>query len=191
MSTKKGPLRIMFALRRSAIVLLALIVALGCTSESGEKGRAIDETTAERLVGSWDVTLRLERPLSLSMDARKLPLSVTGVISFLEDRSRGLSFDQMDGPTHIGVYEIALGSLGFPRRESDVIPSLAARTIPNRGAAASLGHDSVYIVINPETPRQLLRLAGTFDSDSVSGVWVAESFLGGGGTFVLRRRGNK
>ena len=42
--------------------------------------------------------------------------------------------------------------------------------------------------MNPETPRHFFRLAATFHGDSVTGTWIAESFVGGGGTFTLRRR---
>jgi hypothetical protein len=46
----------------------------------------------------------------------------------------------------------------------------------------------MYIVLNPETPRYAVRLSGTFDANTATGTWIAESFLGGGGTFVMRRR---
>lgn len=44
----------------------------------------------------------------------------------------------------------------------------------------------LYIVVNPETPGHMLRLSGVFASDDVKRMWVAESPLGGGGTFTLR-----
>jgi hypothetical protein len=89
------------------------------------------------------MTLRLERPLSLTTDAHTLPLTVVGVV---------------------------------------------ARTLPITSPTAAAIRDSVYIVINPETPAHALHMAGMFVGDSVTGEWVAESFLGGGGTFILRRR---
>jgi hypothetical protein len=93
----------------------------------------------------------------------------------------------MNGPTNISIYEIALRSLGFPPLDGDVIPSVAARTLPTSGSTAS-ARDSVYMVLNPETPRYALHLPGKIAGDNASGVWVAESFLGGGGRFALRWR---
>jgi hypothetical protein len=146
---------------------------------------------AERLVGTWQCTLRLERPLSLSTDASKLPRSVVGTVALLETRGGKPSFDQMDAPTHVGVYVIDLGALGFSRSPGGgVIPGLVARTVRKPASAAASVRDSLFVVINPQTPDRSVRLSGTFDGDSASGVWVAESLLGGGGTFTLRRGTN-
>ena len=48
-----------------------------------------------------------------------------------------LSFEDVKDPTHMGVYRVDLGSLGFPPRESTDVPDLAARVvaIPRSGAA--------------------------------------------------------
>lgn len=176
------------SIRHLAAFLVALLLALGCRSDSPSRRRDLDEPMRHRLAGSWDVTLRLERPLSLNMDVRTLPRSVEGIASILEARSGTLSFEEMSGPTHIGVYDIDLNALGFPLRDGRVIPGLAARTVTGQNQSpASPGRDSVYVVINPETPRHSLRLTGLFEGDSIRGTWVAESFLGGGGTFTLHR----
>ena len=180
------------SIRHLAAFLVALLLALGCRSDSPSKRRDLDEPMMHRLAGSWDVTLRLERPLSLNMDASKLPRTVDGIATFLEARNGKLSFEELSGPTHIGVYDIDLNALGFPPRDEGVIPGLAARNVTGQSQSpVSPGRDSVYIVINPETPRHSLRLTGLFEGDSIRGIWVAESFLGGGGTFTLRRDGGK
>jgi hypothetical protein len=160
--------------------MLALVVGLGCGDSA--KTPAVDESVAGRLIGTWDLTLSLDRPLSLSTDAHTLPRSVAGTVAFLEASKEHLSFEGLGAPTHMGVYHVDLGALGFPARDADVVPDLAARVV------AAPRRDSVYILLNPETPRYALRFSGTFDANGASGVWVAESFLGGGGTFVMRRR---
>ena len=42
------------------------------------------------------------------------------------------------------------------------------------------------MVVNPETPGHMLRLSGVFADDGAKGIWVADSPLGGGGTFTVR-----
>jgi hypothetical protein len=180
--------RTLHSSRRAAVSVLALLVTLGCGSDSAHSP-AIDESTASRLVGTWDLTLVLERPLSLSTDARTLPRSVDGSVALLEVGAEPLAFEGMSTPTNMGVFHVDLGALGFPSGDAGVIPDLAARVVAiPHGAGAAGARDSVYVVLNPETPRYSVRLSGTFNADAASGVWIAESFLGGGGTFVMRRR---
>jgi hypothetical protein len=168
--------------------MLALLVVLGCDRGSARTS-AIDESVASRLVGTWNLTLVLERPLSLSTDTKTLPRSVAGTVALLELDGEKLSFEGMSAPTHMGSFRVDLSALGFPPREGGVFPDLVARVvaIPHTGAAVNV-RDSVYIVLNPESPRYSVRLSGTFNADAATGTWIAESFLGGGGTFVMRRR---
>ena len=170
----------------SPLLLLALFLLLACGDSRTPAERGPDEPLAARLAGTWDMKLRLERPLSLATDAGSLPRSVSGTLALLESRSGRHIFEQMDRATHVGVYDIDLGALGFPSMDAGIVPGVAARKVA-RGSAS--GEDSIYILMNPETPRHFLRLAATFRGDSVTGTWIAESFLGGGGTFTLRRRG--
>jgi hypothetical protein len=167
---------------------LALLAVLGCSNGSAHTP-ALDESVAARLTGTWDLTFTLERPLSLSTDARTLPRSVSGTAALLEVGSDPMSFDQMRGATHMGVFRVDLAAMGFPGRESGVIPDVAARVVATpQSTSTAAARDSVYLILDPETPRYSIRLAGTFDANSASGVWIAESFLGGGGSFVMRRR---
>jgi hypothetical protein len=160
--------------------MFVLLAALGCGDSAHTP--AVDESLAGRLVGTWDLTLSLERPLSLATDARTLPRRVTGTVALLDAGKEHLSFEGIGAPTHVGVFHVDLGALGFPSRGADGVPDLAARVV------AAPRRDSVYILFNPETPRYALQLSGTFDATTASGTWSAESFLGGGGTFVMRRR---
>jgi hypothetical protein len=173
--------------RRITTPALALLAALGCSNGSAHT-QAVDESVAGRLVGTWDITFVLERPLSLSTDARKLPRSVAGTLALLERGTEPLSFEQMSAPTHMGVFHVDIGALGFPPSETGV-PDLVARVVASsQRSTAAQERDSVYIVLNPETPRYAVRLSGRFDAHDATGTWIAESFLGGGGTFVMRRR---
>ncbi len=78
--------------------------------------------------------------------------------------------------------------LGFPPTEAGAIPLAIARTVGDSTAPQATSVDSLYIVFNPGTSRYALLLSGRSNGDSVVGTWTTESFLGGGGTFVLRRR---
>ena len=163
------------------ITLCALPILLACAGDTGQQRPATDAAQAAKLTGTWDITLQLNRPLSLRTTGGKLPRHVAGSIALLEDRHAERSFAAMKDPTHIGVYDIALDSLELPPWDVSLVPGLAARVVPSAS-----GRDSIYIVVNPETPGHMLRLSGVFAGDDVKGMWVAESPLGGGGTFTLR-----
>ena len=168
--------------RITIIALCALPILLACADDSGRQRSGIDAAHSEKLTGVWDITLRLERPLSLRTTAG-LPRLVSGNIALLEDRHAERSFAVMKDPTHIGVYDIALDSLDLPPWDRGLVPGVAARVVPSAS-----GSDSLQIVVNPETPGHMLRLSGVFVDDGVQGTWLAESPLGGGGSFTLRRR---
>ena len=163
------------------ITLCALPILLACAGDTGQQRPATDAAQAAKLTGTWDITLQLNRPLSLRTTGGGLPRHVAGSIALLEDRHAERSFAAMKDPTHIGVYDIALDSLELPPWDVSLVPGLAARVVPSAS-----GRDSIYIVVNPETPGHMLRLSGVFAGDDVKGMWVAESPLGGGGTFTLR-----
>lgn len=162
------------------IALCALPVLLACAGDLGQQRPALDSSHAGKLTGTWDITLQLERPMSLRTPAG-LPRQVSGSLALLEDRHAERSFAAMKDPTHIGVYDIALDSLELPPWDAGLVPGVAARVVP-----AESGRDSIYILVNPETPGHMLRLSGIFADDGAKGTWVADSPLGGGGTFTLR-----
>jgi hypothetical protein len=174
---------------RASVALIAWVMLIGCRGES-KRGQVVNEPMSARLVGTWQLTLRLERPMSLSVAGSKLPRTVEGRVALLEDRATNLSFEQLAAPTHLGVYVIDLAALGFPPPSAGAVPILVVRMTQSPSSSeAAVRQDSVYIVINPETPRFSLVLTGTFEGDQASGVWVAASLLGGGGSFTLRRIG--
>ena len=165
----------------SVVALCVSAMVLACSGDARQQRSALDHTHAGKLTGSWDLTLQLDRPMSLRTTADALPRHATGSIALLEDRHAERSFTSMRDPTHIGVYDIALDSLELPPWDASLVPGVAARVVPQDS-----GRDSIYIVVNPETPGHMLRLSGVFAGDDVKGTWLAESPLGGGGVFTLR-----
>ena len=170
----------------SVIRLCVLPILLACAGDARQQRPAFDSSHAEYLTGTWAITLQLDRPLTLRTTVGALPRQVTGSIALLEDRHAERSFAAMKDPTHIGVYDIALDSLELPPWDGSVVPGLAARLVPREG-----GKDSVYMVVNPETPGHMLLLSGVIAGDEATGVWLAQSPLGGGGTFRLQRPGRR
>lgn len=106
-----------------------------------------------------------------------------------EDHLWRATYPQMSAPTHAGAYDVDLRAFDFPVRDAGESPVAIARTVHDSSHSPTNAHaDSVYIVLNPGTSRYALMLRGTFAGDSVAGMWSAESFPGGGGTFVFYRR---
>ncbi|MEP6621119.1 MAG: hypothetical protein ABJE47_17465 [bacterium] len=175
---------------RRAIVL-AMIAALfgaACSDDAAQRQHALEAAPALHLIGTWDVTLRLERPITLVSDAKDLPRNIDGTITLLEFHSERLSFPQMDAPTHTGVYDMDIRALGFQPSNGDAAPLVIARTTAYEHASPqAVNADSLHIVLNPGPSRYAVLLNGVFRGDSIVGTWHAESFLGGGGTFLLRR----
>lgn len=164
--------------RSTVIALSACLLSSGCASDTAQYRRPSTITGSARLSGTWDITLRLERPVTLATDAKRLPRSVAGMVVLLEDHDVARSFAEMKHPTHIGVYDIDLDSLELPPWDARALP----------GIAAHAGPDSVFLVMNPEMPGHTIRLSGTFAGGQAAGTWAADSPLGGGGTFMLHRR---
>ncbi|MES2178855.1 MAG: hypothetical protein V4550_13420 [Gemmatimonadota bacterium] len=175
--------------RWSAVaIILALLMTSACRSDNTRRPPNLDDVGVH-LAGTWDVTLRLDRPLTLATDASSLPRTVAGTIVLLENRDPRLAFGELRAPTHVGTYDIDLVSLGFPATDAGAIPGVAARSF-SIGLAPTPAErqDSVFLILNPESPRLMLRLNGTFNGERAEGVWMSETFLGGGGAFTLTRR---
>jgi hypothetical protein len=166
-----------------AVVVLMMLAILGCEGDAPPRSQAVDDTSAARLAGTWDITLRLERPMSFSTNLKMLPRSVNGTMAFVEDHHARVSLADLSGLTHTGVYDIRLDSLELPRWNSDRLRAVMARL--RSGVAPP---DSLFLVLNPESPGHFIVLSGELDDGIASGTWVADSPLSGGGTFTLRRR---
>jgi len=170
-----------------------LLLALGCQGDSGERRRALEEAPAKHLVGVWDATFWLDRPISLGAAARNPPRSITGLMALVEDHQDQVSSEDLSDPTHVGVYDIDFSSFGFQPGDTHSIPVAVARTTARRTVgpgqtAPGSERDSVTIVLDPGTSRYPCRLTGAFSADSITGVWTAGQALGGGGRFLLTRR---
>ena len=168
---------------RAVITLSACLMASGCVGDTAQPRRPSTDAGSARLSGTWAITLRLERPASLATDAKRLPRNVEGTVMLLEDHDAARSFAEMKDPTYIGVYDIDLDSLELPPWDAYVLPGIAAHAGPGRARP-----DSVFLVINPTMTGHAVRLSGVLEGNQATGTWTADSPLGGGGTFTLRRR---
>lgn len=168
-----------------SIPVFAFLLAAACSTRDADRQRALDDLPARHLIGQWNATLLLERPLTLSHPSSPMPSNVSGSITLLEDHYGRITYPQMASPTHAGVYDLDLHALGLPDRGTTDAPVAVARTTRLTGTAAP---DSVNIVLNPGGSRYALLLRGRIMGDSIVGTWQAESFLDGGGSFVLHRR---
>lgn len=168
----------------SVAALMGMLLVCSCGGGKAEQARD-PSAEADRLEGTWDLNLRLERAMSLSPTAAPLPFTVRGAVTMMANRRTDVSFPSISQPTQIGVYQLALDSLGLARWEEGEVPGLAAREM--RPAAHPRGDqpDSVVIVLNPSIPTREIRLMGVFDGPDVRGAWTAESPLVSGRSCVL------
>ena len=169
---------------------VALIVLLACGGDSPRRREALAEEPARRLVGAWDATFWLDRPVTLRSALSSPPRRIEGSMAFLEDHVGTPSVEELSDPTHVGVFDIDFSPFGFELRNTNGIPRAVARTVRRATALiTSLNGktmpDSVTIVLDPGTSRFPFRLVGAFTSDSITGTWWAGQALGGGGRFSL------
>lgn len=168
-------------MRRAARATLALTLgaSLACSGrEDVDRRRALDEPTARRLVGTWDVTFQVDR--SMRVAGSPSPHStVTGTIALVENRVVPLDAPQLRGATHHGAYDIDFAPLGFALRDAGAAPDAMART----------AGDSVVIVFESPGAAITLHARGAFSHDTLFGIWSAESPRAGAtGRFTMRRR---
>ena len=190
--TRRPGARVAHALGVALLGFGTLALFPGCRDDSSQRRTAMEQLPARRLIGVWDATLWLERPVSLTSKVHSPPDSIVGSIALLEDQQGQFSPEEMPDPTHVGVYDLDVGPFGFRLRDPGDVPvavALTAARAPSRqpGAAGVAVTDSVTIVLSPGSARYPCRLVGTFRGDGIVGVWTAGQALGGGGSFVLRR----
>ncbi len=172
-------------------LLLVLVLIPGCGRDSSQRTEALATTPARQLVGVWDATFLLDRPIAPGTDPLQPPRHVTGSMAFLEDHVGSLSPEELTSPTHVGVYDIDFRVLGFQPHGPSGFPTVVARTIARVEGppiASTTMPDSVSIVLDAGSSRFPLLLQGKIAADSVSGTWTAGQALGGGGRFSLLRR---
>lgn len=173
--------------RRWANVLFALLLpALGACDNGASRRPTGGRRPPHRLDGAWTLDLHVERPMSLSYRRVTLPFTVGGTMMLMTNESADVSFESVAVPTQIGVYALQLDSLGLVSWPRDDVPTVAAREVALDSSPAT-SRDSVLIVLNPVTPGRMLRLNGRLVDGMIRGTWAAESPLGGGGTFEMRR----
>ena len=167
---------------RAVTAIWSLVVVFaGCSrTDDTRRERALDAPTARLLVGTWDATFTLDRPLTVTSDSTR-PLPVTGVLAFVEARHVAPESPQLSGSTHDVAYDVDFRPFGFDLRDRGASPVAVARTSER---------DSVAILFGAGESLFSLRVQGAFIGDSVSGVWTAESprSAGAGGRFSMHRR---
>ena len=173
--------------RRVSLILIAVLATTGCRGEVTPQARAPAASADKTMEGDWDITLRLERPMSFAELGQRIPRSVGGRITLLEEKTgrHGTQGDAM--PTFVGVFDIDVAALGLPTDEVRDIPAIVAHRSPSAPAASNERPDSLFLVMNPQSPRHSVQLSGVIAGDRASGTWTVESPLGGGGSFVLQR----
>ncbi|MEO7457102.1 MAG: hypothetical protein ABIY52_12640 [Gemmatimonadaceae bacterium] len=159
-----------------AIACASLLVASAC---DGDDAPHMAEG-ANRLVGSWDVVFHANPGV---MHGRAD--SVAGSLAFAENRFGPRDMRELEGITDQGVYDLDFLPLGFATRDPEASPVAVARV----AAKTAAGVDSLYVVLDPEGTRIIVRLSGILRLDSASGTWTATSFSSGGGsgTFAMWR----
>jgi hypothetical protein len=179
---------------RLAVALFALLVTGACQArDQREREAFLERSDAERLVGGWNVTLVLERPLNDLYDRRVTARPIAGTIAFTLNRTSDDQFADFGRVTHKGVYDLDLGAFGLPAAGGAESQSAVARTVPvhmRQGVAGSApGADSVLIALVPADTRLWMRLTGVLLGDSIAGSWTAEvARTGANGRFAMTRQ---
>ena len=165
--------------------LMMLLAAVSCRNGTEVTRVPAAQESAVPFAGVWSVTLTLERPITFATGGTALPRVITGSVALLAVNHDHRPLDPRTEATHTGVYDLDVRALGLPARGPDVPPLVVARTVGHAGLRAQ--RDSIYLEFNPGAPRHVLYLSGVLTAAGADGVWRAASFLGGGGTFRLRR----
>lgn len=163
----------------AAIMSVSLLISVACSrGDDGDRRRMLEQPSALRLVGTWDVTFQLDRPMRVAGSA--VPRSaVTGTIALVENRVAPLDAPQLSGATHHGAYDIDFAAFGFDLRDDGSARAAMART----------AGDSVAIVFESPGSAIALHAKGAFRRDTLSGTWIAEvPRASATGRFTMRRR---
>jgi hypothetical protein len=187
--TGRAPATLAVVLALVLAMVLALVLALvlaGCTHRERDRARILAEEPARRMVGVWDVSFRLDRPVRPGASPGGAPV-VRGVLALIEDRLGVASAGEAERPLLYGVHDVDFTPFAFDLQAAGRIPTATARPAPG-GAGAP---DSVAILLDGRSGRLAVILSGVVRGDGVSGEWRVESAarggFGGGGHFSMRR----
>ena len=163
---------------RTALLVAAACTALACR-DKGASQKSPDAPRSADLSGTWDIRLRLERPVVLASDTEHSPKEVHGDFAFVSNHARRDRYPEIGIPNYYGSYDIDFAPFGFASGTSGDPPSALA-TLFDR--------DSVLIVLDATNTELTLTLRGSISGDSVVGGWTASSrHVGGGGSFAMRK----
>jgi hypothetical protein len=173
--------------RARAVVLGVSLIVLGCSHAADDREQLLLRADAARLVGAWDVTMILERPLSRLVDTAAIGRSVTGSIAFTENRRGARETHDFGVVTGRGVADLDLHAFSLPFGGGEPEGEVVARTAPIATPGAT-ARDSVSLFVQSADGRVTLRLDGQLAADTIAGVWSAEFLRGdASGRFVMRR----
>jgi hypothetical protein len=172
---------------RVATTLVLLVAVPDCTRLDRDRERALASPPAQRLVGVWDASFRLDRQLRIRGSTEAAP-TVRGVIALIENHFGQGRFGSIGTPLHYGVYDVDFTPYGFALLDAGGVPAAAART----AAAQNSDADSVVILLNPDENGLSMSLTGAMKGDQISGVWLLENRsrngFSAGGRFSMWRR---
>jgi hypothetical protein len=175
-------------LRVRAVVLAAVLVVLGCSHVADDREQLLLRADAARLVGAWDVTMVLERPLTQLADSARIGRSVTGSIAFTENRRGAREAEGFGVVTGRGVADLDLHPFSLPFGGGEPEGEVVARTAPVVTPGAKGARDSVSLFVQSADGRVTVRLDGQLAADTIAGVWSAEFLRSdANGRFVMRR----
>ena len=157
-------------------VPLVAIAIIACGGGPAERHFALDTRPGQSLVGAWDAKLSLSQPYQLELREPKAK-RICGTIGFVENRYARASFDTAGNLRHMGVYDLDLSLLGLDWLDDRSFPAAVASAGDAYAGRASLGRDSVRIVLNPGAQERIV-LRGRYDVTGISGAWTAQSSRG-------------
>lgn len=166
------------AFRGSVFVLVAAML-MACNDRSALDRQAQAPRT-RRLIGTWDASFHLERPLVIGSDSGSMKQHVQGELAFLANRSVNRAYPTMKSPSAYGAFDVDFTPFGFDARSDDETPV---------AAAGWLSTDSLEIILGDPHSDITVRMRGLVTGDSIAGSWrvLVSRTGGGGGRFVMVR----
>jgi hypothetical protein len=174
--------------RARAVALGAALVVLGCNHATDDREELLSRSNAARLVGAWDVTMVLERPISRLVDSVGVGRSVTGSIAFTENRRGAREAEGFGVVTGRGVADLDLHPFSLPFGGGEAEGEVVARMAPIVTRGVKSARDSVSLLVQSADGRVTVRLDGQLAADTIAGVWSAEFLRSdASGRFIMKR----
>jgi hypothetical protein len=171
-------------LLQRGLFALAIAMSIGCGDDSSQsRAIALAAPAARHLIGAWKVSFWIDPQSTVGRNSSDTS-AVTGTIVLAEDTYGRAGSNELDSPTHDGVYDIDFSKFGFAPLTATPVPGVLARIVPHSPTRGSL-----FVVLSPETHWFTVQMNGDLNGDTVLGVWSAWASRSGGssGRFVMSR----